>query len=88
MMEHYLIPLFHLQVFFPQPSLSHCCHGCIWQQFSVTDDLNSDFQTPDFKNIRGCSLDCKGDVLDDGTCSPGGPQVFRKINSINISTRN
>ena len=27
-------------------------------------------------NTRGCSVGCDGDVINDGTCTPGGSQVL------------
>ena len=59
-------------VFFPPLSSSHCCHKCVWQDVIIREGMGSPY--PD--RTRGCSIGCNGDVLDDGTCKPGGPQVF------------
>ena len=58
-------------VFFSSPMLSHCCHECIWQDVSFRQCLHTPY--PD--RTRGCSIGCDGGVLNDVTCTPGGPQA-------------
>ena len=76
MRSFHLISFLLVLIYFPLPSASHCCHKCIWQEISFRDSKYPGFQIPYPDNIRGCSLGCDGDVMKDGTCTPGGFQVL------------
>ena len=58
---------------FPLPVTLLCCHSCLWEEMKAKGQ--SDTEVKDTQIIRGCSLDCMGNIVKDGSCAPNGPQV-------------
>ena len=66
----YLI-FFLINIYFARYASGHCCHPCIRHKFR---GLGGGLAPT--KQLRGCSLDCEGNVVKDNSCAVGSSQVF------------